>query len=89
MADFSKWPFFKIANFHNFLQKFQRLVLWLVGLIDTKAINVAQPIYIVVRMSDIRAKTGKKCIFCVSGCFCFILMKISQNLYGRMDGSKF
>ena len=35
MAKFSKWPFFKIPNF--------RSVHGLVGLIDAKAINVAQP----------------------------------------------
>ena len=40
MADFSKWPILKI-----FLRKFHRLVLGLVGLIDAKAINVAQPIW--------------------------------------------
>jgi hypothetical protein len=39
MADFSKWPFFKIANS-------QKLVLGLVGLIDAKAINIAQPIWL-------------------------------------------
>ena len=37
---FSKSPILKI-----FLQKFHRLVLGLVGLIDAKAINVAQPIW--------------------------------------------
>ena len=42
MANFSKWPFFKIANSQFFLRKFHRLVLGLVGLIDAKAINVAQ-----------------------------------------------
>ena len=41
MADFSKSPFFKIAN----SQKFYRLVLGLVGLIDAKGIDVAQPIW--------------------------------------------
>ena len=46
MADFSKWPFFKIAKIENFLRKFHRLFLGLVGLIDAKAINVAQPIWL-------------------------------------------
>ena len=33
----------------------------LVGLIDAKGIDVAQPIW----LSDVSSKTGKKCIFCV------------------------
>ena len=67
--------------------------------------------YMAVRLSDIRSKTAKKCLFCVfrpllrmtffwvghfefffqkkNYFFCFIPMKISPNLYGRMDGSKF
>ena len=52
---FSKSPILKI-----FSGKFHRLVLGLVGLIDAKGIDVAQPRYMVVRLSDIRAKTGKK-----------------------------
>ena len=66
----------------------------------------------VVRLSDIRAESGKKCTklfrelailknshFEKSAIlnffrqkkffFCFILTKISPNLYGRLDGSKF
>ena len=43
-------------NFHENL----RLVLGLVGLIDANGIDVAQSIW-----SDIRAKTVKKCFFCV------------------------
>ena len=43
---FSKWTFFKIANSQNFYQKFHRLVLGLGGLIDAKASNVAQPIWL-------------------------------------------
>ena len=46
MADFSKSSFFKIANSQIFLRKFLRLVLGLLGLIDAKAINVAQPIWL-------------------------------------------
>ena len=38
---FSKLPILEI-----FLQKFHRSVLWLVGLIDAKAINLAQPIWL-------------------------------------------
>ena len=49
----------KIAN----SQKFYRLVLGLVGLIDAKGIDLSQPMYMAVRLSDIRAKTGKKCNF--------------------------
>jgi hypothetical protein len=37
---FSKWPILK-----NFLPKFHRSVLGLVGLIDAKGIDVAQPIW--------------------------------------------
>ena len=48
----SKWPIFQNHRFSKlpilkiFLQKFHRLVLGLVGLIDAKAINVAQPIWL-------------------------------------------
>ena len=45
MADFSKWPFFKIANSQNFFAKISQIGPYLVGLIDAKAINVAQPIW--------------------------------------------
>ena len=38
MADFSKWPFFKMPILEIFSWKFHRLVLGLVGLIDEKAI---------------------------------------------------
>ena len=47
----SKWPIFQNRRFSKspileiFMQKFHRLALGLVGLIDAKAINVAQPIY--------------------------------------------
>ena len=37
---FSKWPILEI-----FLQKFHRLVLGFIGLIDAKGIDVAQPIW--------------------------------------------
>ena len=48
----SKWPIFQNCHFskspilENFLRKFHRSVLRLVGLIDAKAINVAQPIWL-------------------------------------------
>ena len=47
-----KWPIFKMAVFQNrqfskkFLRKFHKSVLGLLGLIDAKAINVAQPIWL-------------------------------------------
>ena len=40
-----KTEFFKITNSQYFLRKFQRLVLGLVGLIDAKGIDLAQPIW--------------------------------------------
>ena len=48
----SKWPIFQNGRFskspilETFLRKFHRSVLGLVGLIDAKAINVAQPIWL-------------------------------------------
>ena len=45
MADFSKWPFFKIANSQKIFVKIYGLVLGLVGLIDAKEIDVAQPMW--------------------------------------------
>ena len=45
VADFLKWPFFKIANSQKFSRKFHRLVLGLVRLNDAKGINVTQPIW--------------------------------------------
>ena len=46
MSDFSKWSFFKIANSQNFFVKISWMVLGLVGLIDAKGIDVAQPIWL-------------------------------------------
>jgi hypothetical protein len=47
----SKWrtkksSFFSSANSQYFLQKWQGLVLWLLGLIDAKGIGVAQSIWL-------------------------------------------
>jgi hypothetical protein len=44
---FSKWPFFKIVNSQIIFVKISwiDLVLGLVGLIDAKGIDVAQPIW--------------------------------------------
>jgi hypothetical protein len=44
MADSKKLWFSKLPILKNILQKFQGLVLGLVGLIDAKGIDVAQPI---------------------------------------------
>ena len=44
-GQFFKIAFFKIANSQTFLGKFHGLVLGLVGLIDAKGIDVAQPIW--------------------------------------------
>ena len=41
-----KAEFFKTDNSQYFFQKFHGLVLWLVGLIDAKGIDVAQPIWL-------------------------------------------
>ena len=60
MADSKKLSFSTTPKAEQFLPKFHELVLGIVRLIDAKAIDVAQSI-----LSDIRAKTGKKCIFYV------------------------
>ena len=44
MADSKKLSFSKSPILNFFCEKFQRLVLGLVGLIETKGIYVAQPI---------------------------------------------
>ena len=88
-----KWPFFKNGHFSkspilkNFSRKFLRLVLGLVGLNDAEGIDVAQRIGLwgCPTKAQKQPKSTKKAFF---GCFCFP-MKISPNLYGRMDGSKF
>ena len=80
-AHFSKSPILKI-----FSRKFLRLVLGLVGLNDAKGIDVAQRIWpwgCPTKAQKQPISTEKAFIFC------FIPMKISPNLYGRMDGSKF
>ena len=45
MADSKKLKFSKSPILKNFWRKFHRLVLGLVGLIDAKGIDVAQPIW--------------------------------------------
>ena len=44
MADSKKLSFSKLQILKTFLGKFQKLVLGLVGLIDAKGIDAAQPI---------------------------------------------
>ena len=75
----SKWPIFQNGRFSKlpirkiFLWKFHRLVLGLVRLIDQYSST-----YMVVRMFDIRAKTGKKCIFCVFKLFLLLYQTPSR-----------
>ena len=61
MADQKKPPILK-----NIMRKFQGLVLGLVGLIDAKDMDVAQPIQL--RLSNISSKTGNA-FFVFLGCF--------------------
>ena len=66
MADFSKSPFFKIANSQNFFMKISQIGPW-VSRIDWCEGHQCST-YVSMRLSDIRAKTGlkhKKCIFCL------------------------
>ena len=42
----SKMSLSILPNLNIFFQKFQGLVLWLVGLIDVKGIDVAQPMWL-------------------------------------------
>ena len=65
MADFQNRHFSKSPILKIFLPKFHRLVLGLVGLIDAKGIDVAQPIW-----SWGCLTLGKKWIFCVFRLFC-------------------
>ena len=57
MADFSKWPFFKIANSQNFFAKISQIGPW-VSRIDWCEGHWCSSTYMVVRLSDIRAKTA-------------------------------
>ena len=45
MADFSKSPFFKIANSQTCFEKISQIGPWVSRIIYAKAINVAQPIW--------------------------------------------
>ena len=64
MADFSKCPFSKTTNSWNCFAKISQIGP-LVSKIDWCKGHWCSSTYMVVRLSDIRAKTGKNCIFCV------------------------
>ena len=76
MADLknSKWPpqkklIFQLRQFSIFFMKFPWIGSW-VSRINWCEGHWCSSTYMVVRLSDIRSKTGKTCIFCVLGCFC-------------------
>ena len=69
MADFSKWPFFKIANSRNFYAKILQIGPWVTTIIRCKG-HWCSSIYMVVRLSDIRQKQTKNAFFVFLGCFC-------------------
>jgi hypothetical protein len=58
MAVFQNGHFSKSPILKKNLGKFHWLVLGLVGLIDAKGIDVAQPMWDVERLSDVSAKTA-------------------------------
>ena len=72
-----KWPFFKMVGYQNrqfsnfFLWKFHGLVLGLVGLIDAKNIDVAQPIWSwdCPTWAQKQAKQAKNAFFVFLDCF--------------------
>ena len=64
IADSKKLRFSKSPNLKKKLWKFNGLFLGLVALIDAKGLT-----YMVVRLSKVSSKTGKKCIFCISRLF--------------------
>ena len=72
MADSKNLSFFNSANSYFFL--IHGLVLGLVGLIDAKGIDVAQPRYMAMRLSNISLTKGKKCIMYLSFLAVFELM---------------
>ena len=84
-----KSAFFKIANSQNFFVKISWIGSW-VSRIDWCEGHWFISTYMAVRLSDIRAKTGKNFNICVFRLFfCFFPMKISQSLLVSKDGSKF
>ena len=62
MADFSKWPFFKIANSQNFFVKISWIGPW-VSRINWCEGHWCSLTYMVVRLSDVSSKTGKNAVF--------------------------
>ena len=82
MADFSKWPFFKIANSQKNFVKISQIGPW-VSRIDWCEGHWCSSNYMVVSLSDIRAKTGKKCIFCLFGLFLPLYQTASRLLCRR------
>ena len=91
-----KSSFFTIANSQNVFAKISQMGSW-VGRIEWCEGHWCSSTYMALRLSEKSSKTAKKCIFGSFEFFfrkkifffCFIPMKISPNLYGRMDGSKF
>ena len=112
MADSKKAHFLKSPILKFFSRKFLRFVLGLVGLNDTKGIDVAQCIWpwgcptkaqkqpknafsvlfweLAILKNELFLSRPFWIFFSkIFFFFCFIPTKISPNLYGRMDGSKF
>ena len=75
----TKWPIFQNGRFSKspilkiFLRKFHRLILGLVGLIDAKGIDVAQPIHLRER----KLKNMQKMYFL---CFLAVFALMSDSL---------
>ena len=57
MADFSKWPFFKIANSRNFFAKISQIGPW-VSRIDWWEGHQCDSTYMAVRLSNVSSKKG-------------------------------
>ena len=77
MANFSKCLFFKMANSQIVFAKILQIDPW-VSKIDWCKGHWWSSTYMVVRLSDTRAKTGKKCIFCVFRLFLHLCQTASQ-----------
>ena len=74
---FSKWPFFKTANSQIFFVKISWIGPW-VSRIDWCKGHWWGSTYMAVRLSDIRPKTGKICIFCVFRLFLSSCQTVSR-----------
>ena len=80
-----KWPtqkneFFKISNSQNLFAKTSEIGPW-VSRIDWYEGHWCGSTYMVMRLSDIRAKTGKKCIFCVFRSFLSLCRTAPRQFY--------